>query len=238
MAKVTYRQIEAFRAVMQGGTTTRAADILCISQPAVSRLLHDFEQTVGVSMFERHRRRLVPTAEARFFYEEVERAFVSLEQLSRAAEELREFHLGSLRIAGMPAISLDFLPGVVRGFLAAHSGVSATLQVRNTQQVIDLVAGQHFDLGVISAIPVDDPAVVERALLDSRVVCVLPAGHPLADREHLEPEDLAGETFVSLGPEQRLRESVDRLFEEREVNGEKSGKRGVVKKKYAKMKLL
>ncbi|MFG6160635.1 LysR substrate-binding domain-containing protein [Halomonas sp. 1390] len=213
MPKLTYRQIEAFRAVMISGTTSGAAEILCVSQPAVSRLLADFEATVGVAMFERRRRRLHPTPEARFFFEEVERAFVSLEHLSRAAEELREFHLGSLRIASMPAASVEFLPDLTDRFSQEHPGVSITLQVRSTQQVVDLVATQQFDLGVISGIPLDDPAVEERPLADSRLVCVLPSGHHLADREVIVPEDLEGEVFVSLGSEQSLRHTIDGVFE-------------------------
>lgn len=218
MARLTYRQIEAFRAVMISGTTSGAAGILCISQPAVSRLLSDFEDTVGVRMFERHKKRLLPTPEARFFYEEVERAFVSLEHLSRAAEELRGFHLGSLRVASMPAASVEFLPSVARRFNDEHPGVSLTLQVRNTQQVADLVASQDFDLGVISGIHLSDSSIEVENLASSSMVCVLPPGHRLADRELIRPEDLAGEVFVSLGTEQDLRYKVDNVFEQAGVN--------------------
>lgn len=214
MARVTYRQIEAFRAVMISGTTSGAANILCISQPAVSRLLSDFEDTVGVQMFERQKKRLVPTPEARFFYEEVERTFVSLEHLSRAAEELRGFHLGSLRVASMPAASVEFLPSVARRFNAEHPEVSLSLQVRSTQQVADLVAGQDFDLGVISGIRLADTAIAEETLASSSMVCVLPAGHRLSDKAVIRPEDLADEVFVSLGTEQDLRYNVDNVFEQ------------------------
>lgn len=218
MAKLTYRQIEAFRAVMISGTTSGAAEILYVSQPAISRLLADFEETIGVKMFERQRRRLSPTPEARFFYEEVERAFVSLEKLSRAAEELREFHLGTLRIASMPAVSVEFLPALTDQFCQAHPGVSVTLQVRSTQQVADLVASQHFDLGVISGIELNDPAIEARVLADSRLVCVLPPGHRLADRDVVRPRDLEGEIFVSLGSEQSIRHKIDSVFEREGVS--------------------
>lgn len=213
MAKLTYRQIEAFRAVMISGTTSGAAEILCVSQPAVSRLLSDFEDTVGVVMFERQRRRLMPTPEARFFFEEVERAFVSLEKLSRAAEELREFHLGSLRIAAMPAVSVEFMPSLTHRFCEAHPGVSVTLQVRSTQQVVDLVASQQFDVGVISGIQLNDAAIEHRILADSRLVCVLPPGHALAERDVVQPQDLEDEAFISLGSEQSLRHKIDGVFE-------------------------
>ncbi|WP_191236809.1 LysR substrate-binding domain-containing protein [Cobetia marina] len=218
MAKLTYRQIEAFRAVMNSGTARAAAEVLCISQPAVSRLLSDFENTVGVTMFERCRRRLVPTPEARFFFEEVERAFVSLEKLSRAAEELREFHLGSLRIGAMPAVSMEFIPSLTHRFCNQHPGVSVTLQVRSTQQVIDLVASQQFDLGIISGIEINDPSIECETLADSRLVCVLPPGHRLLHKEIIGPQDLEGESFISLGSEQSIRHKIDYTFKQAGVS--------------------
>ncbi|OPX55535.1 DNA-binding transcriptional regulator, LysR family [Oceanospirillum multiglobuliferum] len=213
MAKLTYRQIEAFRAVMISGTTSGAADILCVSQPAVSRLISDFEDTVGVSMFERQKKRLVPTPEAQVFYAEVERSFVSLEKLMRAADDLRGFHLGSLRIASMPAVSLEFVPAVIQQFSQDNLGVSLSFQIRSTQQVADLVASQQFDLGIVSAIPLADAALRVEPLADSRMVCVMPSNHRLAEQEVIRPQDLDGENFISMGVDQSLRHKIDSVFD-------------------------
>ncbi len=218
MANLTYRQIEAFRAVMISGTTSGAADILCVSQPAVSRLLSDFEATVDVPMFERQKKRLVPTPEAHMFYAEVERAFISLEKLKRAADELRELHLGSLRIASMPAASLEFVPFAVKRFSEDNPGVSLSFQIRSTQQVADLVASQQFDVGIVSAVPHMDMSITVEPLADSRLVCVLPAGHPLGEKDVIRPEDLEGEFFISMGTDQSLRHKIDSVFDSAGVN--------------------
>lgn len=218
MARITYRQIEAFRAVMISGTTSGAADILCVSQPAVSRLLADFESAVAVKMFERLKKRLIPTPEAHVFYAEVERSFVSLETLARAADDLRECHIGSLRVASMPALSVDFIPSVIQRFSQLHAGVSFSFQVRSTQQVADLVASQQYDVGVVSAIPIMDSAIEVDALAESRLVCILPANHRLVDKDEIVPQDLEGESFISLGTEQGLHHKIDSVFDSAGVN--------------------
>ncbi len=212
MAKLSHRQAEAFRAVMIAGTITGAAEILCVSQPAVSRLLADFEDAVQLRLFERHKKRLTPTPEALILFEEVEKSFVGIDKLARTADELRGFHRGTLRIATMPAVSIGFLPNVVQDFISDHRGVSVTLQVRSSQQVADWVATQHYDVGIV-ATHVSDPAIDVQLLADSRMVCVLPAGHRLADKPVLTPEDLRGESFISLGTEQSARYKVDEAFE-------------------------
>src|SRR5258708_21111610 len=107
---IKIRQVEAFRALMQRHTVTRAAQTLHVSQPAVSRLLADFEAGVGFTLFERQQGRLVPTAEARVLYEEVERAFVGLDRISHAAQPIRAMRLGSFRVPGSPAVALHLRP--------------------------------------------------------------------------------------------------------------------------------
>ncbi|WP_079202099.1 LysR family transcriptional regulator [Pseudomonas sp. CC6-YY-74] len=212
MAKLSHRQAEAFRAVMIAGTITGAAEILCVSQPAVSRLLADFEDAVQLRLFERHKKRLTPTPEALILFEEVEKSFVGIEKLARTADELRGYHRGTLRIATMPAVSIGFLPNVVQDFISDHRGVSVTLQVRSSQQVADWIATQHYDVGIV-ATNVSDPAIDVQPLADSRMVCVLPAGHRLANKSVITPEDLKGESFISLGTEQSVRYKVDEVFE-------------------------
>lgn len=212
MAKLSFRQVEAFRAVMISGTTTGAAEMLFISQPAVSRLLNDFESSVDMPLFERQKKRLVPTPEALILFEEIERSFVGIEKLARTAEELKEFHRGTLRIACMPALAQEFLPRVSSEFMRDNDGISMTLQVRSSQQVADWVAKEHFDIG-LSAISVSDPAIRVEPLAKSQLVCILPPEHPLKQKAVIEPEDLAGEMFISLGTEQSIRYKVDDVFE-------------------------
>lgn len=217
MAKLSYRQVEAFRAVMIAGTTTGAAELLYISQPAVSRLLNDFEAAVKVKLFDRHHKRLAPTPEALLLFEEVERSFVGIDRLATMAEELRDFQRGSLKVAAMPAIALGFLPRVMQKFSQRHQGVSLTLQVRSSQQVADWIATQHFDVG-IGAINVADQALAVDMLGEAALVCALPASHPLAKKAVIVPEDLRDQPFISLGPEQSVRYKVDDVFEKARVS--------------------
>ena len=214
MAKPTYRQIEAFRAVMLSGTTSGAAEMMCISQPAVSRLLADLENELDIELFERQKKRLIATPEAHVFFTEVERSFISLERIARVASDLKACHLGFLRVACMPTVSISFLPQVVKQFSQLYEGVSISLQVRSTQQALDLVASQQYDVGVVSAIPIADSAINMECLAKVRMICILPPNHRLADKNVIRPEDLSGESFISLGTEQSLRMKIDEVFEQ------------------------
>ena len=69
------RQIEAFKAVIENGTISRAAVLLSISQPSMSKLIAHLEQDTGLKLFDRVKGRIAPTEQAMRLYDEVERIF-------------------------------------------------------------------------------------------------------------------------------------------------------------------
>src|SRR5258708_24016678 len=115
MARINSWQVEAFRAMMLTGSVTEAAKLMAVTQPAVSRLLRDFQALLKTELFERRGSGLVPTAAATALYMEVERSFVGLERITAAAEEIRSRRTGTLRIAALPALSNGYLPRLAGG---------------------------------------------------------------------------------------------------------------------------
>ena len=96
---VRLRQLEAFSAVARFGGVTAAADALGVSQPAISRLLASFGESVGFPLFERRDGRLRPTREARYLLGEVDRMLASAERIEELMGDLSERKGGYLRIA-------------------------------------------------------------------------------------------------------------------------------------------
>ena len=193
------RQIEAFRALMLTGRTTRAAEALHITQPAVSRLVRDLQESLGLVLFQKQGNRLVPTREALALYAEVERSYVGLERIARSARELGERRAGTLRIAAMPALSNGVLPRFTGEFLRERESLDVALFGLVSLTVLDWVVSDQCELGFAAA-PIEHPAVRVERMPAARYVAVLPPGHRLAARRVLRPHDLAAEPFVAIGP--------------------------------------
>lgn len=211
------RQLEAFHAVMLSGSVTAAAERLHLSQPAVSRLIGDLERSVGFRLF--HRAKGSPlraTPEAESFHHEVERSFLGIEALSRVANDIRTARSGNLRIACLPALATGFMPEVLRDFLAAYSAIRVNLQSRSSTTVRQWVAAQQFDLGLATPSQ-NDTGLRMETFLTLPGVCVLPPGHRLKRKHVITPQDLAGESFVSLALEDPSRAKIDRIFEDAKV---------------------
>ncbi len=206
------RQLEAFHATIETGSVTRAGEKLRISQPAVSKLLRAFAQTCGFQLFVRSGSRLVPTLEARLLAVEVERMFSGTERIARLANAVRNREWGEVSVAAPAAFATRYLGQVLAPFLGSQPDLHFTLQSRPSPQITELVASKQIDIG-ISVLPADHPHVRAEIIMRFAMICVLPVGHPLADRQAVEIDDLRDEPFISLARDDCSLMTIDRAFQ-------------------------
>lgn len=208
---LTHRQVEAFRAVMLTGRVTAAAEMLRITQPAVTRLIRDLQTATRLRLFQRQGSRLLPTSEANALYLEVERSFVGLDRIGRAARELQQHKVGVLRIACLPALVNGYLPRFLATFLADRPDIQVTLFGMPTVSVLDWIASGQCDIG-FAELPIDHPLVRKEPLPVVQVVAAIPSGHALARKSALQVTDLDGQALIGFTPTTILCDRMDRLF--------------------------
>lgn len=213
---ITSRQLEAFRAIMEHGTVTAAAERLGVSQPAVSKILAGLEREIGYPLFTRIKRRLAPTSEARLLQAEVARLYHSLEQVTGVAREIRERQVGDLYIYSTPALGRTVLPDVMASFMKRHAKAHIVFHVRSSTYINQKMVDQQIDLG-FSMMPFEHPSIVTEELSRAPAVCVLPADHRLARRRVVRAADLRGERFLSFPLDGRMRHLIDAVFEQEHI---------------------
>lgn len=205
---MNYRQIEIFGMVMRMGTASRAAELLNITQPAVSRSLADLEAEIGFPLFDRVRNRLLPTPEAELFYRDVEDSFRGMDRLRTSAAWIRDRGAGEIRVASLSALSFSIVPRAIAAFRLAFPDIRVTLHVLWSRDVRDRVASGQFDLG-LAADEINTTGVQCQRFITHRVMCAVPLGHPLEGRKMIRLSDLEGEPLIGYAPEDRLRQKLD-----------------------------
>lgn len=213
---ITLRQIEAFRAIMISGSVTQAGNLLFVSQPAISRMLTDLERTVGFKLFTRANRVLKPTEEGLALYEEVDRAFIGLNQIEQAATSIRQYHRGNFRLITINSLASTIMADLIARFFEHYPDIAVSLEVRPSQRVFEWIVSQHCDMG-LSMTPTDSASVVTRRLATTRAVCVMPKSHALSAKDVVQPEDLAGLPFISFTRDAAFRRQVDDIFSQASV---------------------
>ena len=121
--RINLRQIEAFKAVIEYGTVSRAAETMHVSQPAMSKLIAHLEEDSGLQLFDRLKGRLAPTARGMRLYEEIDRIFAGVRQVENAIDTIRRDEQGRILIGVMPALSGSFIQQATSAFLARGTAV-------------------------------------------------------------------------------------------------------------------
>ena len=214
--KITFRQVDAFKTVVQTGTVTESARILGVSQPAVSRLLSDLESEVEFKLFTRTGRNLKATPEALLLVEEVRRALIGLEQIKLTAVAIKQFKHAQLRLISTPAFSTLIAPQLIQKFAKRQPDAMVSLEIQSTDVAVEWMISQNFDFGIASATMVNH-TTLSRSLSKASSVCVFPKGHQLAQKEIITLKDLENESFVSYLPDSKFRFEVDEVFKSKGI---------------------
>lgn len=213
---ITVRQLEAFRAVIQHGTVTAAADALGLSQPAISKAVAQLEVETGLTLFERRNRRLLPTAEALILHGEVDQMFLALTRIVGLSRELQTLAHGQMSVVSTPAIGRRLLPALLAEFLGEHANANLSLHLHSGDVVLQWAVAQQVDFG-IAWMSMDHPAITCELLCEVDGVLVMAPDHPLTALETVSPEDLRGHPFIHFTRDTQTRLIIERLCQERGV---------------------
>jgi DNA-binding transcriptional LysR family regulator len=215
------RRLQAFRAVFEVTSVTSAAQRLNMTQPAVSRLISELEKELGLTLFVRERRRLVPTAEGRAFYREAERALAAVDQIVDIARDLRTLKGAHLRVVAPMITAFGIMPAAIEAFLAAYPQARVSLETKDIRDIADWVVRGPFDVGV-TVLPFDDPHIECEPLATVHGVLVMPNDHRLARKRSVRLKDLCNERLILPSPGSPIRALLSALFEALEIEYQNS----------------
>jgi DNA-binding transcriptional LysR family regulator len=206
------RQIEVFRAVMSTGSISGAAQMLHVSQPAVSRLLSYTEGKIGFALFERIKGRLYATPEAKRLFREVEGVYAGVQRVNELAHELAERRRGFLHVMSSPSIGQWLIPQAISTFRVGHADVHVTLSFQNYAQVKDRLLDLKADVGVV-ILPMEHPNLEVTPVGQAHMVCICPPQHPLAGRGTLGLRELRPYPMISYDPDTPFGTIVGQMYQ-------------------------
>lgn len=167
------RHIEVFQAIRQTGSVSAAAQLLHVSQPAVSKVLQHAEQRLGFPLFLRVRGKLQPT-EALLLEREVDKVTESLQGVQRLAESLRREPGHRLRIGSTPALALSLLPPVISEWTRRYPDIKCELTSAHSRELVQNLLMRELDVALTFKL-LDHPGLKARALAHG-VLVALPHG--------------------------------------------------------------
>lgn len=202
------RQLQYFVKVAKKQHVTQASEELHVAQSAVSRQIHHLEKELGITLFVQKGRNLVLTPAGKLFLTRVE---TILGDLDRAVREIHEFldpSLGEIRIGFPHSLGINLLPTMIAEFRKTNPGVKFRLKQGTFNSLIQDLLNRETDLAFISPFPEIHDLVTGELLLTEELYAILPAQHPLAERDRLDLAELKEDSFVLFSDAYSLRAIV------------------------------
>lgn len=203
------RELEVLQAMIATRKTVAAAQMLGISQPAVSRALAALEAHVGRPLFRREGGRLVPTGDAFALEAEAQPLFAALERLAIWPGQIALASV--LRIATPPTLAQFVLPPVLARFRQQEPDVVVNVEIDTSSTVITQVADRAADLGLVD-MSAPHPGVHGEVIREAVAHVLMPEDHLLTARDVIGPRDLAEEPIIALTRRFTERIEVERAF--------------------------
>ena len=188
------RHIEVFHAIMQVGTISGAAQVLHISQPAVTKVLQHAELQLGMLLFERVRGKLYPRPEAHRLFIETEKLNRDLQGIRRLAASLKGRAVETVRLVSTPTIAVSVLPGAMTLWRRQFPHTRCELATHHTSEIVTTLRLGEADLALSLQDP-RHPGIVAEPIAEGVMTVLAPRGS-WSDAEAGQPvsaEGLSGE---------------------------------------------
>lgn len=205
-------QLQAFKKVLEYGSVTEASKNLKCSQPRVSRLISELEESIGFPLFVREKQRLHPTAEGMTFYDETLRFLHGIDNIEQIAEDICQKREARLRILTQSHIAHGLLSRVLGEFSKNEKKVRFKVVIQPRKELTKWLGGHQFDLAV-TALPAKNPLVRQKEFVTIKLLVALPKDSLFTQQDYVSVEDLSTIPLIALSKGLPMRQRLEEVFD-------------------------
>lgn len=198
------RNVQAFVVASETLHFGEAAQLLHVSQPALSRRIQKLEEELGVRLFDRKGHGVVVTDAGRIFLDDAVRILQHVERSTERMQQVGRGRAGVLRIGFVASLTFSLIPALLRSVRERAPQVRLELKEMGTAEQVTAIEADTVDVGFVRPPLSHGEGFSTRPLMEERILAVVASRHPLAGKDVLEVSELASEPFVmyprNMGP--------------------------------------
>lgn len=199
---------EAFMAILEAGSFTRAAQTMGYTQSAISQMLHSLEKELGTTLILRSRSGIALTPDGEALLPYIRGVCTARRELLAKRQEMAGLKDARIRIGTFSSVSSNWLPGLMKDFRHLYPSVSFELQQGEYTSIAQWIREGVVDFGFENPRAEAVAGLVTIPLREDEMMAVFPAGHPLASSARVAAAELVREPFILLD-EGQLSEPLD-----------------------------
>ena len=195
MLNISSRQLRIFVAAAKHLNFTRAAEEVHISPPAVSMQIKEIELQVDAPLFIKEGRKLLLSSAGEYFLNHARHILQTLNESEKVINQLKSNRVEIIKV-GIISTAQYFLPQVLKQFRGRHSEYKIILEIRNREQLIDLLRDGEIDIAIMGLVPKEIDTKVY-TIANHPHVFIANKDHPLTKLKNIQPDVLKDFDFIS-----------------------------------------
>nr|YP_009496562.1 rubisco operon transcription regulator [Actinocyclus subtilis]AWT39275.1 rubisco operon transcription regulator [Actinocyclus subtilis] len=212
----TLQQLRILKAIASEKSFTRAAEILYISQPTLSKQFKSLESSLGLLLVNRRNNKISLTEAGIVFLQYSERILTLCEESCRALNDLKNGDRGNLIVGASQTIGTYVMPRILALFVQNHPQICLKVQVDSTRTIAKNIINHQIDIAVVGG---DIPKELTKNLqiehfVDDDLILILPKSHPFAIRKNkcIKKDELYNLNYIALNPSSTIRKFIDTIL--------------------------
>lgn len=211
-----WEQLEYFQTLARMQHVTKAAKSLSITQPALSRSIARLENHLGVPLFDRQGRSISLNQYGHIFLRRVQAMMKEYTEGKEEIQALLKPDQGVVSLGFLHTLSTTLVPDLIGSFQQEYPNISFQLKQNHSYWLLERLKSGDLDLCLLASIKPENP-IQWIKLWSEELFVFVPNDHPLASRESITLNEIAGERFILLKKGYALRMTVDELFEKANI---------------------
>lgn len=191
---MTLVRYEVFRTVVEEGSLSKAAEIIGLTQSAVSHAIASLESDFGVTLLSRGRNGIKLTSNGKRVLHYIREVLHSNERLLQEVSKINGLEVGTVRVGTLPSISIHWMPQMIKYFNDQFPNVKIELYEGDYDSIENWLLDGTIELGFLSGSSAKSIEIIP--LAKDRLYCIVPKSHQFSKRTKLELTDLEGERFI------------------------------------------
>ncbi len=206
---MTLKHLRIFLTVYQTQNVTEAAEVLHMTQPAITRAIKEMEDYYGVKVFDRINHRICNNECGKDLYEKALHIVSEFDEIEKNLREQRSG--GSIRIGTSITIGNFFMPHVLANFKTNHPLVHISVSVSNTNSIVNKVLSNELDFGLVEG-SVYDEHIITEAIGGDELIVLVPLSDEYANLKEMKLQDLSKYPLLLREEGSALRDYLEHLF--------------------------
>ena len=219
MFPFTLQQLRILKAIATEKNFTKAADILYLSQPSLSKQIKTLEKNLNITLIQREKNKISLTENGKILLNYCERILPLCEECCRVLIDLKNGERGNLIIGANPTIGRYLLPKVLELFVKNYPQIKVEIKINSTRNISKSVKNKEVDVGLISGeIPKQfQKHILAEPFLEDEILLIVSKSHAFASKNILSKEDLYDLNFINLYPGSTFQKLIDNVLSQNQI---------------------